>query len=109
MGYGYYVLPDGRSAGYNVTAECDYEDCQQEIDRGLAYLCGESPDGFRDIDDGGCGLYFCPNHGSQFDHCCTHPNCGEYSWVGDMCCYLVKGHDLPHVDYYSGDTFTETE
>ena len=111
MGYGSYVLPDGREAGYNVAAECDYSGCKQGIDRGLGYLCGGEPDGFRDPDEGGCGFYFCDTHICQTDHSCTNPDCGKYSWVdeGNMCCYLAKGHDLPHVDHYTGNTFTDTE
>lgn len=58
MGYGHYVLDDGREAGYNVSATCDEPDCTAEIDRGLAYLCGETPGG----DEYGCGGYFCGAH-----------------------------------------------
>jgi hypothetical protein len=57
MGYGFYFLRDGRPAGYCVQATCDRRGCHAEIDRGLGYLCG-SPMGA----DGGCGLYFCPEH-----------------------------------------------
>lgn len=28
MGYAYYLLPDGREAGYGVEAECDADDCK---------------------------------------------------------------------------------
>ncbi|MFI5938059.1 hypothetical protein [Actinoplanes sp. NPDC051494] len=58
MGYAFYTLADGREAGYGVTAVCDEKDCTVEIDRGLAYLCGETPGG----DEWGCGDYFCGQH-----------------------------------------------
>jgi len=58
MGYAYYTLPDGREAGYGVEATCDAPDCSTEIDRGLAYLCGENPLG----DEYGCTGYFCDKH-----------------------------------------------
>ena len=58
MGYAYYVLSDGREAGYNVPATCDEPGCNAEIDRGLAYLCGEMPGGGDDC----CGDYFCYAH-----------------------------------------------
>lgn len=71
MGYGYYVLSDGREAGYLVTATCDREGCDEVIDRGLGYLCGRHPDGFRDPDEYGCGSYFCGRHDA--DHDCSNP------------------------------------
>ncbi len=47
-----------RDVGYGVPAECDHPDCKEEIDRGLAYVCGGQPYG----GDKGCGLYFCSRH-----------------------------------------------
>jgi hypothetical protein len=58
MGYGYYVLPDGREAGYSVEATCDEPGCDAQIDRGLGYLCGTDPGGSEDS----CGDYFCGKH-----------------------------------------------
>ena len=72
MGYGYYVLPDGREAGYGVEAECDAAGCPARIDRGLGYLCGNFPDGHRDDSESGCGRYFCPDH--TYDHDCPNPD-----------------------------------
>lgn len=72
MGYGYYVLADGREAGYGVQAECDRGGCAAQIDRGLGYLCGNLPDGWRDESEPGCGLYFCGPHG--YDHDCANPD-----------------------------------
>jgi hypothetical protein len=74
MGYGYYILPDGREAGYNVEAECDAPGCTVMIDRGLGWLCGRDPDGHRDPSEPGCGLYFCGEHLGFDAHHCTNPD-----------------------------------
>ena len=47
-----------RDIGYGVPADCDHPDCKEEIDRGLAYVCGGEPYG----GENGCGLYFCGKH-----------------------------------------------
>lgn len=47
-----------RWIGYGVPAYCDHPGCNEEIDRGLAYVCGEEPYG----GDKGCGLFFCGKH-----------------------------------------------
>lgn len=47
-----------RDIGYGVPATCDHPDCDEVIDRGLAYVCGGQPYGGSD----GCGLYFCGRH-----------------------------------------------
>jgi hypothetical protein len=47
-----------RDIGYGVPAFCDHPDCNEEIDRGLSYICGGDPYG----GDRGCGLYFCSKH-----------------------------------------------
>jgi hypothetical protein len=57
-----------RDIGYGVPALCDYPGCGAEIDRGLAYVCGNEPYGGED----GCGLFFCPDHGAG-EVVCTHP------------------------------------
>jgi hypothetical protein len=67
MGYGYYVLPDGREAGYAVADVCNREGCDVAIDRSLGYLCGSYPG---ESPEDGCGLYFCGEH--QHDHDCAH-------------------------------------
>lgn len=61
MGYGAYTITrNGQTieAGYLVEAVCEEDDCGEKIDRGLAYLCGETPGG----DENGCGHYFCAGH-----------------------------------------------
>ncbi|GAA2199897.1 hypothetical protein [Streptomyces bangladeshensis] len=45
-------------AGYDVAAVCEEEGCEEKIDRGLYYLCGNTPGG----DEYGCGGYFCGKH-----------------------------------------------
>lgn len=47
-----------RDIGYGVPAQCDFPGCEEEIDRGLGYVCGSEPYG----GDRGCGLYFCSKH-----------------------------------------------
>lgn len=59
-----------RDIGYGVPAVCDHPDCNEEIDRGLSYVCAdEEPRG-----GDGCGLYFCSNHHSNYindlSQCC---------------------------------------
>lgn len=67
MGWAIYEV-NGRDCGYSVPAPCDSPDCDEKIDRGLAYVCGTMPGG----GEGGCGLYFCPNHGGGYsDTLCT--------------------------------------
>ncbi|NUK00583.1 hypothetical protein [Streptomyces lunaelactis] len=61
MGNAFYsVLRNGEEieAGYGVQAVCEEPGCTEVIDRGLAYLCGQTPGG----DEYGCGGYFCPQH-----------------------------------------------
>ncbi|MFE2174401.1 hypothetical protein [Kitasatospora sp. NPDC059462] len=62
MGYAYYTVTraDGTEieAGYDVAAVCEEDGCTEEIDRGLAYLCGSTPGTPED----GCGGYFCSRH-----------------------------------------------
>ncbi|APE09685.1 hypothetical protein BO226_11130 [Rhodococcus sp. 2G] len=104
MGYAYYVLPDGREAGYGVEAECDHPGCTTRIDRGLGYLCGEAPDGHRDPDEPGCGKYYCGQH--QYAHECTNPVCDAYSDDDEqLCCGLARGHELPHRDQMKEQDF----
>lgn len=47
-----------RDIGYGVPAICDHPDCNEEIDRGLSYVCGNDVYGGED----GCGLFFCSKH-----------------------------------------------
>lgn len=47
-----------RDIGYGVPAKCDHPDCDADIDRGMAYVCGGDVYG----GDDGCGLHFCAEH-----------------------------------------------
>jgi hypothetical protein len=47
-----------RDIGYGVPAICDHPGCNERIDRGLGYVCGDDFYG----GDKGCGLYFCAKH-----------------------------------------------
>lgn len=65
-----------RDIGYGIVAFCDHPDCNEQIDRGLAYVCcDQQPRG-----GDGCGLYFCGKHrghygpGGEAD-CCER--CGD--------------------------------
>ena len=44
-----------RDIGYGVPAQCDKPGCTEQIDRGLAYVCGNEPYG----GENGCGRYYC--------------------------------------------------
>ncbi len=100
MGYGSYtVTRNGKEieAGYLVDARCDKKWCRRRIDRGLAFLCGQTPGG----DEYGCGFYFCARHLSYNQLCeaCsakateantwTHPGTGEEFDLRDL--YLPPG------------------
>lgn len=60
-----------RDIGYGVPAECDHPDCKEQIDRGLAYVCGGDPYG----GEHGCGLFFCYAHLSYEDR--VEPACAD--------------------------------
>jgi hypothetical protein len=92
MGYAYYTITrdngEVMEAGYGVEAECEKPGCTAVIDRGLGYLCGNNPDGWRDPSEPGCGGYFCLDHGG--DHNCPNVDtalcggCGGCGMVGGM-------------------------
>lgn len=56
----YEIYRNGKKiqAGYDVATVCEEDGCTEKIDRGLAYLCGETPGG----DEHGCGGYYCGSH-----------------------------------------------
>lgn len=58
MGWATGVNQSGRDIGYAVEATCDHTECNEKIDRGIAYVCG----GMHDGDEHGCGDYFCYTH-----------------------------------------------
>lgn len=58
MGWAYGTNLDGREIGYGVVATCDKDGCDEEIDRGLAYACGDT----HGADEVSCARYFCSEH-----------------------------------------------
>lgn len=59
MGYAvYWLSTQQRFGGYGVPCRCEHPDCNEKIDRGLAHVCGNEPEGY----GRGCGLYFCGKH-----------------------------------------------
>lgn len=56
MGYQVYSLGN-RFAGYGVPSYCEHPDCNEEIDRGMAFACGGEPNS-----EYGCDRYFCAKH-----------------------------------------------
>ena len=74
-----------REIGYAIVATCDKKGCDREISRGLDYCCGPMHNG----DDGGCGRYYCPDHGSLVDDRgrCQHK--GYQAW-GKTKCQLLS-------------------
>jgi hypothetical protein len=67
----------GRSIGYIFEAICDYPECNEKIDRGLAYACG----GMHGEHDYYCEKYFCSEHlrygELPNDECTEYPICEE--------------------------------
>jgi hypothetical protein len=106
MGYARYEItrPNGDriEAGYAVPTTCEEPDCNTQIDRGLAYLCGKDPRG----DEHGCGGYFCEQHlygDNQCTRCATaadeanrwiHPDTGEE--------FDLRDRFLPAGSWYDG-------
>lgn len=106
MGYAQYTLPDGREAGYSVEAKCDVLNCESIIWRGMDWLCGEAIEGRRQSGEYGCGNYFCVRH--QQNHSCINPECGQYSFDGNLYCIRAQHSDLSHMDH-DGEAFNRTE
>lgn len=66
MGWGNCGLDTkGRPIGYAFEAKCDHPGCTADIDRGLAYACGEMH-GDNDP-EGSCEGYFCYDHRRYVD------------------------------------------
>lgn len=55
-----------RDVGYGVPAFCDHPECNEVIDRGLAFVCCEEE---MYGGENGCGLYFCPKHRGLSNKC----------------------------------------
>lgn len=63
-----------RDIGYGVPAYCDAPGCQEEIHRGLAFVCGSEPYG----GEHGCGLFFCAKHLFMGTHASVCKRCFTY-------------------------------
>lgn len=81
MGYAvYWSNNQQRYCGYGVPAYCDHPKCNEKINRGMGYVCGEPLQ-----DQFGCGGYFCSKHRNHvrqprgedqcFENC---QRCGTY-------------------------------
>jgi hypothetical protein len=79
----------GRPIGYAHEAVCDYDGCNNVIDRGLSYACG-GMHGHNGVD---CDGYYCPQHLRTFvehdghectvcDTCLAHMQ-ADKDWVED--------------------------
>jgi hypothetical protein len=119
MGYASYeITRNGQTmqAGYSVETVCEKDGCKEEIDRGLAYLCGKTPGG----DEHGCGGYFCGQHLTYVNQCerCadaatkaatwTHPGTGEEFDLRDHylptdATYDPQGVVWMHLGAFDGD------
>ena len=103
----------GRPIGYAFRAPCDFEGCETEIDRGLAYACG----GMHGDDDphGSCEGYFCGGH--LYGHGCDpeplgEPPADEAPKAGDRVRVVWSGGNGPHeylVVEQHGKLYTQTE
>lgn len=85
MGYAHYeIWRNGKKieAGYAVETLCEQDGCEEQIDRGLAHLCGKEPGG----DEHGCGGYYCGKH---------HYMSGNER-VGDLCRKCVAAYRREH-------------
>jgi hypothetical protein len=72
-----------RDIGYGVPTICDHPKCNEEIDRGLGYVCGEDVYG----GEKGCGLFFCGKHQiGKHQRCpqCTYRSLRTYKPKPDM-------------------------
>jgi hypothetical protein len=109
MGYGYYTIHhygQDRPAGHMVLATCDRRGCDVEIDRGLGYICGQSPHDRFDAAPG-CGRYYCGSHEGWIGPRggCSHRgdkawgttlSCMEPNSERSVVCLYRSGHRGPH-------------
>ena len=58
MSWAYGETASGKQAGYAVRCTCEHEGCKAQINRGLAYACGDS----HGEDEFSCDGYFCSEH-----------------------------------------------
>lgn len=93
MGYGSYEIAAGplagQEGGYNVAATCGHEGCDAEIDRGMYFMCGDSPHGGT---EDSCGMFFCEAHlevigGVERQRCtaCAEAICSDPETMAGRC------------------------
>lgn len=106
MGYARYELyrnGEKIEAGYAVNAVCDKDGCITKIDRGLAYLCGQTPGG----DEYGCGGYYCADHLTWNQQCepCGEKADEENTWTDPTTGaeYDLRNEYLPPGEAYKPD------
>lgn len=110
MGYQVYRIRknwDGgyRFCGYGVPSYCEHPDCNEEIDRGMAFACGGAPDA-----EGSCNRYFCEKHrqgcfyidpeGMHADDVKEGDDEDDYEFFTGFCerCATDKDTPFPHKD-----------
>jgi len=90
MGWGTGVV-DGQEVGYAIKCKCAFNNCNEDIDKGLAHACG----GSHGTGDLFCDRYFCDNH---LKHCIEN----RYGQLLRICteCYsrLIKAKKLDNDD-----------
>ena len=96
-----------RNIGYGVPAECDHPECKEQIDRGLAYVCGGQPYG----GEHGCGLYFCGSHlylSPILDEGEEETDDTEYTWLCERCRDLKPPFDAkPDIEIWKRHKLTD--
>ena len=83
----------GRPIGYAFPAVCDHPGCEERIDRGIAYVCGD----MHGEDEVSCEKYFCENHKRNFVLGCNHE-----TTVCDACARLLRGDESWRYDKEEG-------
>lgn len=62
MGWAFGENDRGEPVGYGIPDTCNQDGCEVDIDRGLAYCCGNILSAAFSGDGPGCGRYFCSAH-----------------------------------------------
>lgn len=77
-----------QEVGYGVPATCEHPGCNEEIDRGLAYACGEQPYEGENY----CNKFFCYSHlyWSPDD-----PEAGRIGFRCAECCGIAIDDEQP--------------
>ena len=73
---------NGRHIGYAFEATCDYEGCEEKIDRGLSFVCGD----MHGEDEVSCEKYFCGEHRKNYIE-----HCGKEFQICDSCKDILLG------------------